>query len=709
MARPAGGSDEVVIVMSDSEPPSDAPIIVVGGGLGGVAAAASLLEGGRRVLLLEGSGRFGGRTRTVWSAASPGVAVDVGGQWVAPAHTRMLALLRRVGLPLVRQYGAGADLLDDGRYVRRSLHLGTNIPAASPLALLEVELRVIGSIERLAATLPPSDALSSDGGGRGARRLAELDGISVEQWLRRRCWTNGALRLGALTVELLLGVEPAQVSMLCLLRYVQQNRSLRFLVEVDDAAQHAWVAHGGVGRAAGLLVDALRAEHGDGRFEARLDCPVVAVAAPDGGGGGGGGSGLLRVRTAAGEVLTTPHVVMAAPPVTVLQRIALTPAPPAEWRRCAERSFMGCYTKAVALYDAPFWRGRGLSGTCMRLAFDAEHPVQNVYDHSEGASDLEPPPPHRSSGAAAEEADGSATPAVSAAALARPPGPVALEAAEGARGPAAALVCFLAGDAAMLYAGAPEAELHAAVVRSLVRFFGDEAREGLREVVSCEWGADEWVAKVGRPAPQSSAAGTVAVQPERHTRDAVMWAGGARGPLAPPGLSRVVRGSLWAPHGRRPLVPRLCHATCAGGRAAAPSTCSASATPRGTRRRCARRCSAAGCTGRPPRRRPPLSATWRAPCAPARRPPRPCSRRRHRPRGRRSSGRPHAPGGGAAAARATAARRHARCATARRPRGPRARPRASRSRSRGPERVLHAACPSNLGLLVRLFSVLFVL
>ena len=477
---------------------SEPPIIVVGGGLGGVAAAASLLEGGKRVLLLEGSSRFGGRTRTAWSKAAPGIAVDVGGQWVAPAHTRMLALLRRVGLSLVRQYGAGADLLDDGRAVRRSLHLGTNIPRVSLLALLEVELRVLGSIERLAATLPPSDALSSDGGGRGARRLAELDAISVEQWLRKRCWTNGALRLGALTVELVLGVEPAQVSMLYLLRYVQQNRSLRFLVEVDNAAQHAWVAHGGVGRAAALLVDALRAEHGEGRFEARLDCAVVAVSADDvdgggdgsgdgGGSSGGGGGGLLRVRTAAGEVLSTPHVVMAAPPVTVLQRVALTPAPPVEWRRCAERSFMGCYTKAVALFDAPFWRERGLSGTCMRLAFDAEHPVQNVYDHSEAAADLEPLPP---GSAASEEAEGVA--AVSAAALARPPGPVALAAAEGARGPAAALVCFLAGDAAMLYAGASEAELHAAVVRSLVRFFGDEARERLLEVHSCEWGADEW-------------------------------------------------------------------------------------------------------------------------------------------------------------------------------------------------------------------------
>ena len=47
---------------------------------------------------------------------------------------------------------------------------------------------------------------------------------------------------------------------------------------------------------------------------------------------------------------------------------------------------MGCYTKCVVLYDAPFWRERGLSGTCMRLAWDAEHPVQSIYsyDHSEG-------------------------------------------------------------------------------------------------------------------------------------------------------------------------------------------------------------------------------------------------------------------------------------------------------------------------------------
>ena len=59
-------------------------------------------------------------------------------------------------------------------------------------------------------------------------------------------------------------------------------------------------------------------------------------------------------------------------------------------------------------------------------------------------------------------------------------------------GPAAALVCFLAGDAAMLYADRPDDELKEAVLRSLVRWFGPEARGRLRDFVSCTWARDPW-------------------------------------------------------------------------------------------------------------------------------------------------------------------------------------------------------------------------
>ena len=59
-------------------------------------------------------------------------------------------------------------------------------------------------------------------------------------------------------------------------------------------------------------------------------------------------------------------------------------------------------------------------------------------------------------------------------------------------GPAAALVCFLAGDAAMLYADRPDDELKEAVLRSLVRWFGAEARGRLQDFVSCTWARDPW-------------------------------------------------------------------------------------------------------------------------------------------------------------------------------------------------------------------------
>ena len=349
--------------------------VIVGGGIGGVAAARRLLEAGKRVCLLEAQDRWGGRTKLARSSAVPGVTVDVGGQWVGPTHTRLLELLRTLGLPLVRQYGRGADLLDDGQQIRKSLNLGTNIPRVSMLALLEVQFIIVGKLERLARRMPASDVLLRDGSGAAARRLAALDATSCEAWLRERCWTRDAVRLGALTVEMLLGVEPAQLSLLSLLQYIRANGSLSFLVEVENAAQQWWVGGGGMGRVAPLLVETLRREHGS-RLDARLGSPVRRVEKLDG--------GRLGVCLGSGEALVAAHVLLALPPTACLERIELRPAPPPEWQRCAARAFMGCYTKCVVLYDAPFWRERGLSGTCMRLAWDAEHPVQNIYDHSEG-------------------------------------------------------------------------------------------------------------------------------------------------------------------------------------------------------------------------------------------------------------------------------------------------------------------------------------
>ena len=82
--------------------------------------------------------------------ADKALSVDVGGQWVGPLHTRMISLLEELNVPLVAQYGTGADLLDDGASVRRSLNLGTNIPRVHLLALIETQLSIISGIQRRA-------------------------------------------------------------------------------------------------------------------------------------------------------------------------------------------------------------------------------------------------------------------------------------------------------------------------------------------------------------------------------------------------------------------------------------------------------------------------------------------------------------------------------------------------------------------------------
>ena len=77
---------------------------------------------------------------------------------------------------------------------------------------------------------------------------------------------------------------------------------------------------------------------------------------------------------------TAARVVLALPPRLVLQDISFVPALPEPLVQVMEATptWMGDAMKCVAIYDAPFWRATGLSGS----AFSEVGPLEEVHDAS---------------------------------------------------------------------------------------------------------------------------------------------------------------------------------------------------------------------------------------------------------------------------------------------------------------------------------------
>ncbi len=80
-------------------------------------------------------------------------------------------------------------------------------------------------------------------------------------------------------------------------------------------------------------------------------------------------------------VCTAQCVVLAVPPATALANISFSPELPADLVSVASSTpvWMGAVTKAVAIYDSPFWRERGLAGSAMSHV----GPLREIHDVSD--------------------------------------------------------------------------------------------------------------------------------------------------------------------------------------------------------------------------------------------------------------------------------------------------------------------------------------
>lgn len=305
-------------------------VIVIGGGLSGLYAALQLKEAGKSVCVLEARDRVGGLTLSPHSPVL-GRRVDLGGQWVSQQHRRIYALIQRYQVPLVRQFATGERVCIQEDQVFRG-PMGT-IPGMNAQDWQSYSQ----AFETLYKVFDDLPANPWEG-----ELAARLDRMTYDSWVREilppGMARNALLRLpGAY-----YGVMPEEVSALELIQKLRGCGGPRFMsdVETGGMSEHMWGSQ--------LVSEGMAGDlQGDVFLQAaarRVDWSAAGVA----------------VQTDAGR-FEAERVIFACAPA-MIQQVGFAPALPAARRLLHQRFPNGRNTKAVAVYDRPFWRDKGLNG-----------------------------------------------------------------------------------------------------------------------------------------------------------------------------------------------------------------------------------------------------------------------------------------------------------------------------------------------------------
>jgi monoamine oxidase len=322
-------------------------VVVVGGGYAGLAAALQLHDQGVDFVLIEASGRVGGRVLTEHRDSGP--VVDHGGQWIGPTQTRLHALAERFGCATFPTWETGEHI--------EVWHDGTRVPylgAAPDDAPGTAEYhRVTALLDDLARTVDTAEPWRTPG-------CAAWDAQTADSFFRAQTGDPAALRRLALAVQGVWCAEPYEISLFHVLFYIAAAGGYEQLMETHDCAQDSRFATGAAGPAravAALLGDRIR-----------LDSRALGVEHDAAG---------VRVHTAT-TVYEARRAVIALPP-PALRTLRFTPELPAARDGWLAHSPMGRVAKVHAVYETPFWRDSGLSG--IATLYD-DGPLGVVFDNS---------------------------------------------------------------------------------------------------------------------------------------------------------------------------------------------------------------------------------------------------------------------------------------------------------------------------------------
>ncbi|MCB5291977.1 NAD(P)/FAD-dependent oxidoreductase [Arthrobacter sp. SO3] len=328
----------------------DRDVVIIGGGVTGLTAARDLKAAGLTVAVLEARDRVGGRT---WTDTIDGAVLEIGGQWISPDQDALTSILDELGLETFSRYREGKSVYVSPKG-ERTEYAGDMFPVPEQTGR-EIQ-RLIDILDELAAAVGAAEPWAHP-------RARELDTISLHHWLRQHSTDEEACaNIGHFLAGGMLTKPAHSFSALQAILMAASAGSFSNLVDEDLLLDKRVV--GGMQR----LSETIAAELGDGVV---LGSPVRTLHW----GQGEDGTGVTAVSKKA--TVRAKYAIMAVPP-NLYSRVTFDPPLPRRQHQMHQHQSLGLVIKVHAVYDAPFWRDEGLSGTC----FSPDLMVQEIYDNT---------------------------------------------------------------------------------------------------------------------------------------------------------------------------------------------------------------------------------------------------------------------------------------------------------------------------------------
>ncbi|MCS5691946.1 FAD-dependent oxidoreductase [Cyanobium sp. FGCU-6] len=331
-------------------PNAPVDVVVVGGGLSGLVAARTVQATGRSVRLIEAAtqvgGRMGGQRVPIPAEARTAGCrdpwIDLGGQWVGPTQTRVLALLDRFDIRRFESPHAGETVLFFGDHRCTFAGFFQGFPEGQPPAVPPADWAdAMAALERFQALAARLD----EGHPHRHPVAAELDRSSFQDWIDANTHTPFAAWYFAYfcrAVGFLGPAEPEEVSLLHVL-WGQRTAPQAEHPELE-------LLHGGAGQLPALLAEEL------GETAVVTGEPVLAVEEDP------AAASPFPVTVRSERAAHPCRAVIVAMPPAMVARLHFSPELPADRRELNAAMAMGACAKVLVVYQRPWWRQRRLAG-----------------------------------------------------------------------------------------------------------------------------------------------------------------------------------------------------------------------------------------------------------------------------------------------------------------------------------------------------------